>query len=55
MTDPFHDMSPDEVAKIKDRLVYSGETVNEEDLGITIGPGAEPVFVPRSIKMPYDA
>ncbi|MFE6864420.1 hypothetical protein [Nocardia sp. NPDC057668] len=54
MTDPFHDMSPDEVAAIKDRLELTGETVTEAELGITVGPGSEPVFVPRSIKMPYE-
>ncbi|MBF6136362.1 hypothetical protein IU501_25580 [Nocardia otitidiscaviarum] len=54
MTDPFHEMSPAEVAAIKDRLELTGETVTEKELGITIGPDAEPVFVPRSIKMPYD-
>ncbi|WP_067721498.1 hypothetical protein [Nocardia yamanashiensis] len=54
MTDPFETMSPDEVAAIKDRLVLTGETVTEEELGITIGPDVEPVLVPRSIKMPYE-
>ncbi|WP_157514060.1 hypothetical protein [Nocardia concava] len=47
-------MSPAEVAAIKDSLVYSGETVTEADLGMAIGPDAEQVVVPRSIKMPYD-
>ncbi|MFE3222548.1 hypothetical protein [Nocardia sp. NPDC059228] len=47
-------MSPAEVAAIKERLEFTGETVTEKDLGITVGPDAEPVFVPRSIKMPYD-
>lgn len=54
MTDPFETMSPDEVASMIDRLEYSDAEVTEADLGITIGPDAEPVLVPRSIKMPYD-
>ncbi|MFR9753462.1 hypothetical protein ACL02S_20845 [Nocardia sp. 004] len=54
MTDQFDAMTPDEVAAMVDRLEFTGEPVTEKDLGITVGPDAEPVFVPRSIKMPYD-
>ncbi|MFE4457100.1 hypothetical protein ACFROC_07060 [Nocardia tengchongensis] len=54
MTDPFDAMTPDEVDAMVDRLEFTGEEVTEAELGITIGPDAGPVIVPRSIKMPYD-
>ncbi|MGW4241213.1 hypothetical protein [Nocardia sp. NPDC004722] len=54
MTGPFDVMTPDEVDAMVDRLEFTGDPVTEADLGITVGPNAEPVLVPRSIKMPYD-
>lgn len=54
MTDPFDAMTPDEVDAMVDRLEFTGEEVTEAELGITIGPDAGLVIVPRSIKMPYD-
>ncbi|MFE3262073.1 hypothetical protein ACFXPS_42835 [Nocardia sp. NPDC059091] len=54
MTDPMDNMSPDQVAAMIDRLEFVDDTVTEADLGIDVGPGAAPVFVPRSIKMPYE-
>ncbi|MTE14536.1 hypothetical protein [Nocardia aurantiaca] len=54
MTDPLDNMTPDDVAAMIDRLEFTDETVTEADFGIEVGPHAPPVFVPRSIKMPYE-
>ncbi|WP_067825463.1 hypothetical protein [Nocardia inohanensis] len=54
MTDPLDNMTPDEMAAMIDRLEFTVDSVSEADLGITVGPDAEPVYVPRSIKMPYE-
>src|SRR5690348_11977374 len=50
MTDPFHEMSPADVAAIAERLVFTDEPVPP----IVTGPNAEPVLVPRSVKLTYD-
>ncbi|GAB2556456.1 hypothetical protein [Nocardia heshunensis] len=54
MTDPFDNMTADDVAAMVDRLEFTDETTTEADHGIVVGPDAEPVLVPRSIKMPYE-
>ncbi|MEU6562662.1 hypothetical protein [Nocardia nova] len=48
MTDPFSEMSPDEVAKMTERLEFTDEPVEP----IEAGPDAEKVLVPTSVKLP---
>lgn len=49
--DPFSNMSPDEVAAMTERLVFTDEPVEPP---IETGPAVEPVLVPRSVKLPRD-
>jgi hypothetical protein len=51
MTDPFMNMSPAEVAEMTQRLVFTDEPV---DPPIETGPNAEPVDIPRSVKLTRD-
>ncbi|MET8428816.1 hypothetical protein [Nocardia sp. NPDC004860] len=54
MTDPMDNMTPADVAAMIDRLEFTDAPVTEADLGIDVGATAKPVWVPRSVKMPYD-
>ena len=49
MTDPFSEMSPDEVAKMTERLEFTDEPVKPP---IETGPDTEPVLVVTSVKLP---
>ncbi|MFJ9370288.1 hypothetical protein ACIRRA_38510 [Nocardia sp. NPDC101769] len=51
MTDPFDTMSPAEVAAMTQRLVYTDEPIEPP---VETGSGAEPVLIPRSVKLSRD-
>ncbi|NNH69063.1 hypothetical protein HLB23_04110 [Nocardia uniformis] len=50
-TDPFETMSPDEVAAMTQRLVFTDEPVEPP---IETGSDTGAVLIPRSVKMPLD-
>lgn len=51
INDPFDDMTPADVAAMTQRLVFTDEPI---DPPIVTGPQAEPVLVPRSVKLPRE-
>jgi hypothetical protein len=51
MTDPFLNMSPAEVAAMTERLEFTDEPIEPP---IETGPTAEPVLIPRSVKLSRD-
>ncbi len=51
MTDPLSNMSPAEVAAMAERLEFTDEPITPP---IETGPAAEPVLIPRSVKLTRD-